>query len=132
MSTSPRPFERVSNRELSNWYRAQQNVGRLRQIQANFNLTRNVNRNAANLLRAERHLANLTNRITGMQRRTGIHLNRNMNRARAMAALVREVTRRIREAREFLRLMMRPGSLTARQTGRLRTPSKHMYYSNFL
>jgi hypothetical protein len=123
-----RPFRLVSNTMLGNWHRAQQNVGRLRQVMANFNLTRNANQNRANLVKAERKLANLTNKITGMQRRSGIHLNRNMNRERAMAALVREVQHRRREARSFLRLMMSPRRLMMRQTGQLTTPGRHLHF----
>ena len=123
-----RPYRLVSNQMLGNWHRAQQEVGRLKMIVANFDLTRNANKNQANLVKAERKLANLTNRITGMQRRTGIHLNRNMNRERAMAALVREVRHRTREARAFLRMMMGPRSLMMRQTGQLTSPGRHLQY----
>jgi hypothetical protein len=127
MSAS-RPFRNVSNSMLSNWHKAQQNVGRLRQIQANFNMTRDANRNHANLVRAERRLANITNRITGMQRRAGIQLNRNMNRERVMAALVREVRNRTQEAITFLRSMTSPRSLMLRQTGRMSIPMRHLHF----
>lgn len=137
---SNRPYRSVSNHALSNWYRAQQRVGRLRQNLANFNLTRNTNRNAANLHRAEAHLEHLTNRILGVQPHINIE-NRNyyrqINRIRAArrgaaAALVRETRHRIREARVYVVSMMSPRRLISREQSGGRVPSVVRYFSNFL
>lgn len=127
-------MEHIPNKWISKWYRYHLNVERLQQIIANFNLTRNKNRNQENLNRAREKLEKWTNKISGTRRRTGIHLSPNRVRNAAKRAILQEARRRIREAQRLLRVMSSPRTLALRQTGRMRTPARltQGHFNNFL
>jgi hypothetical protein len=128
MSARSPNFSRVSNKIISNWYKLHLNVKRLEEAVANFNVNRNANKNQKMLNNARKKYTNLTTEISGVRRRTGIHLSPNRTRRAVEQALLREVRRRTRDAQRLLRLMSSPRSILLRETGQVRPSARPLYF----
>jgi hypothetical protein len=128
MSARAPNFSRVSNKIISNWYKLHLNVKALEEAVANFNVNRNANKNQKSLNNARKKYTNLTTEISGVRRRTGIHLSPNRTRRAVEQALLREVRRRTRDAQRLLRLMSSPRSILLRETGQVRPSARPLHF----